>query len=62
MLQRSDWTTRLAVLGAVAGCAVAAKVARQLYLWAELALGPVRVKRFNGEWALVTGGMASVCA
>jgi hypothetical protein len=56
MFSTSDWKTRLAVLGAVAGATISAKALRVLYLWAELQLGPVRLQRFKGEWALVTGG------
>lgn len=56
MFSTSNWTTRLAVLGALAGATICAKALRLLYLWAELELGPVRLQRFKRDWALVTGG------
>lgn len=50
------WRDRLAVLGGVAACVVAAKTARLLWLRAQLRFGPVLVSKFKGQWALVTGG------
>lgn len=50
------WRDRLAVLGGIAACAVAAKTARLLWLRAQLSFGPVLVRKWKGEWALVTGG------
>ncbi|WIA18296.1 hypothetical protein OEZ85_009761 [Tetradesmus obliquus] len=60
MFSTSNWTTRLAVLGALAGATICAKALRLLYLWAELKLGPVRLQRFKRDWALVTGGSEGV--
>lgn len=53
------WRDRLAVLGGVAACVVAAKTARLLWLRAQLRFGPVLVSKFKGQWALVTGGESS---
>jgi hypothetical protein len=50
------WRDRLAVLGGVAACAVAAKAARLLWLRAQLSFGPVLVRQYKGQWAVVTGG------
>jgi hypothetical protein len=50
------WRDRLAVLGGVAACVVAAKAARLLWLRAQLSFGPVLVRQYKGQWALVTGG------
>lgn len=52
----STWERRLAVLGALTAGLVAAKALRIMWQWLELCLGPVRVQRFKGEWALITGG------
>jgi hypothetical protein len=54
----SPWRDRLAVLGGVAACVVAAKAARLLWLRAQLSFGPVLVSKYAGQYALVTGGEA----
>lgn len=50
------WRDRLAVLGGAAACVLAAKVARVLWLRAQLSYGPVLARQYKGQWALVTGG------
>lgn len=52
----SKWKDRLVVLGALAGCVIAAKAMRQLLLWSQISLLPPNIRKFKGEWALVTGG------
>jgi hypothetical protein len=52
----ADWKSRFAVLGVAASAVLAAKALRQLWLFAELGLLDPPVRKFKGEWALVTGG------
>ncbi|KAF8061903.1 EGF1 [Scenedesmus sp. PABB004] len=56
----ADWKGRLAVLGGAAAIAVAVEAARLLWLRAQLSFGPVLVKRWAGETAVVTGGSEGV--
>jgi NADPH:quinone reductase-like Zn-dependent oxidoreductase len=56
----SDWKSRFAVIGVAASALLAAKALRQLWLFAELGLLAPPVRKFKGEWALVTGGKGSV--
>jgi hypothetical protein len=51
-----DWKSRFAVLGVAASAVLAAKALRQLWLFAELGLLDPPVRKFKGEWALITGG------
>lgn len=50
----------LLALGACAGVYLSAKLLEKLAFWATLRLGPVRVDKYKGEWAVVTGGSYGV--
>lgn len=50
------YTQALAVVGGVAAAAAAAKLARVLWLRAQISIGPVKARSWAGKWALVTGG------
>eukprot|EP00878_Enallax_costatus_P006270 GHUV01006573.1.p1 GENE.GHUV01006573.1~~GHUV01006573.1.p1 ORF type:complete len:360 (+),score=57.29 GHUV01006573.1:310-1389(+) len=56
----SDWKTPLAVAGAVTVGYLGAKLLRQALIWAQYTLMPPNIRKYAGEWALVTGGSEGI--